>query len=77
MQMHAINNSSILRSYGYEKMKADDAFGLLALEFADGGTYYYAKVPERVFEEFLLSDSRGSFARRRIIGNYDCVKGDT
>ncbi len=62
--------SSILQAYGWEAGPRKSRVGLLALQFKDGSEYWYQGVPERVFEDFLMSKSKGSFFRRELEPTY-------
>ena len=75
--MVPVEGSSVIDSYGWEAGVGGDAgVGLLAVGLRGRGVWWYSGVPERVFEDFLMADSRGSFFARRILGRYECTKGD-
>ena len=51
--------SSMIVSAGYEA-------GLMQVEFKNGAIYEYEVMYQHVYEEFLESDSKGSFLHRHI-----------
>lgn len=79
MDIVPVVGSSVIVGYGFEVDAPDpeatwparEKTGLLAVRFSDGRTFLYSRVPERVFESFLLADSRGSYWRREIAGKYE------
>jgi KTSC domain len=90
--MHPCLGSEEIRGYGFERKRlsrtADLGYfrhvaagggemGTLALEFVRGGVWYYFDVPERVFEEFLLSESRGRYFHKFIRGTYREARAET
>lgn len=79
MQFHPLSGSSVIVGYGFEADPVDvdatwpgkERVGLLAIRLSTGVTFLYQRVPERVFENFLMADSRGSYWRREIVGKYE------
>jgi lysyl-tRNA synthetase class 2 len=49
---------------------------VLDIEFTSGATYRYFAVPERVFHEFLVAESKGAFFNRRIKPCFPSTKVD-
>lgn len=79
MDMFEIKGSSKIEKYGWEATPGGFGprrTGLLTLEFKDGTQYHYSSVPERVLEDFLMSESRGQFFERHIKGHYTFVKAE-
>ncbi|HKU49001.1 MAG TPA: KTSC domain-containing protein [Nitrososphaera sp.] len=64
MERHQVQSRSI-RSIGYES-----ASSTLEVEFVSDGAYMYRNVPERLYREFLDSDSKGRFFQAHIRGKY-------
>lgn len=64
-------SSAILKEYAWVPSNVRGGPGLLAVRFHDGAEWWYRGVPERVFEDFLMSESRGSFFRRFIEPVYE------
>lgn len=71
MDLIAVAGSTLVRAYGWEADPGDVGTGLLQLGFANGSRWYYFGVPERVLEDFLLSDSKGEFFHRELKGRYN------
>ena len=61
--------SSTLKSAGY-------ADGVLEIEFRKGPIYRYFRVPAKVAEAFLESDSKGRYFLRFIRDRYQYEKAD-
>lgn len=57
-------DSSSLAGYGY----SED--GTLAVKFANGHIYHYPGVPERLYREFQMIQSKGRFYATEIKGHY-------
>lgn len=57
--------SSMLHSIGYEPGNQ-----VLELEFNNGQVWQYQGVPKAVYDALMKADSRGSYARNYIIGEY-------
>ncbi len=57
--------STAIESVGY-----DPESETLEIEFTSGGVYRYEGVPSEVFEEFMNSDSFGSYFQQNIKGAY-------
>lgn len=49
--------------------------GTLYLEFPRTGVYTFTDVPKEIVTEFLESDSKGSYFKRNIQGQYPWKKG--
>jgi hypothetical protein len=52
-------SSEALRSVGYQD-------GTLEIEFVTGSIYQYFDVPERVYEELRMAESKGAFFQTHI-----------
>lgn len=61
-----VENSSNVVSYAYSRSKS-----MLTVEFKGGATYEYKGVPELVFEQMKLAESKGSFVSNRLKGYYE------
>ena len=57
--------SSNIKSVGYSKESST-----LQIQFKDGSLYEYYKVPEIIYNELLISSSKGKFANRYIYPRY-------
>jgi hypothetical protein len=53
--------SSSLRSAGYDPVRL-----VLEIEFASGDVYCYENIIPRVYEEFLSTDSKGTYLNKVI-----------
>jgi hypothetical protein len=60
-------NSSNINCVGYDAKNAS-----MDIEFRDGGVYRYYDVPVAVYEQFLLSDSKGKFFHAQLKGVFTC-----
>lgn len=79
IELHAlIGGSELIARWGWEPhpTPADPEEGILALEFHEGGVWHYLGVPGRVFEEFLLANSKGRFFMARVRGKYQAERVD-
>lgn len=54
------------RFIGFRWEPTGPRIGILTLGFMDGAIWHYADVPEALFEDFMLSASRGSHFERNI-----------
>lgn len=68
MQREAVKSSNI-KSAGYDK-----AVLILEIEFATGGLYQYANVPEAVYVGLRSAPSKGRFFAARIKDRYRCTR---
>jgi hypothetical protein len=74
--VHPIRGSAILKGYGWELRprapgeRRGSETGLLLLEFSKGEVWYYFRVPQSLFEGFMVAESKGSFFRKHIQGKY-------
>lgn len=66
MDMHACRDSGQIRAYGYEPKTET-----FRVQFVNGRTAEYKRVPYAVFMAFLHAESKGSFLHRDIKGKYD------
>ncbi len=57
--------SSEIEWIGYEHRR-----NMLQVEFIAGSIYQYARVPERVYEDFLNAPSHGRFFEAQVKGRY-------
>lgn len=57
--------SSMLVAIGY-----DAATNELEAVFTSGAVWWYRGVPRKVYKELLASDSKGSYMRDLVIGQY-------
>jgi hypothetical protein len=62
-------SSSNVSSIGY-----DPDIQTLEVEFLNGGTYQYMNVPQNVFDELMVSSSKGSYLSRNVKNLYACVQ---
>lgn len=62
MQMNQVNSTSIAQ-IGYKRRTMN-------VIFQNGKNYEFKKVPRRVFDTFLKSDSFGAFFNNEIRNNY-------
>jgi hypothetical protein len=60
-------DSSNISAIGYED-------GTLRVRFTDGSEYDYYGVLQNVFQDFLQSDSKGTFLHQNIKGRYQYAK---
>lgn len=49
-------DSTTIRSAGYDPRRK-----VLEVEFANGGVYRYYNVPEWLYQEFMVAQSKGAF----------------
>jgi hypothetical protein len=68
--------SSLIRAYGWELDTGSKDTGLLQLGFSNGSRWYYQGVPEKLFEDFLFSDSKGEFFHKHFKGKFDEMPAD-
>jgi hypothetical protein len=59
-------SSSAIRSVGYDPEEQT-----LEVEFIDGEVYQYLKVPEYVFLDFMMAESRGEYINTHIKPGYE------
>lgn len=59
--------SSNIRKVGYDE-------GDLIVEYLSGTKYRYKKVPRKIYEAMLESDSKGRFMNNSIKGKYEYEK---
>jgi hypothetical protein len=64
IEMIPVRSSSI-KSIGYGTAEM-----ILRVKFLSGLVYDYLNVPENVFEEFLLSSSKGTYLNKKIKNKY-------
>ncbi len=74
MEMFPITGSSHIAAYGYEPNSNCGKIGVLAIKFHNGKTNWYREVPLRVFEDFLIADSRGRFFTHAIAPYFDFME---
>jgi hypothetical protein len=43
----------------------------LKVTFTNGREYLYEGVPAKVYEDFLMADSKGTFLHENIVGRYN------
>lgn len=58
-------DSSILRSVGYDLEE-----GVLEIEFKEDRVYQYVGVPERVYDELMSAQSKGTYFTENIRDAY-------
>lgn len=68
MEMQHVQSSNI-QAVGY-----DDATFELHVQFKGSGTYIYHGVSRATYDEFIASESKGSFLARNIKGVYPATK---
>lgn len=61
--------SSNVASVGY-----DPLYYLLEVEFCDGATYRYARVPVHIHQAFMDAASKGTYFRHHIRDRYPTTK---
>jgi hypothetical protein len=66
---HKAVSSSNLHSVGY-----DPDTQTLEITFSSGVTYQYQDVPEYIYQELLAAESKGTYFRQTIRGNYPTLK---
>ncbi|MGB3495574.1 MAG: KTSC domain-containing protein [Elainellaceae cyanobacterium] len=66
MEMHFVE-SSMIQAFGY-----DETQQILLVIFNSGKTYEYSEVPKNIYEELLMSGSKGSYMRDLVIDCYPC-----
>lgn len=66
MEMSRVQSSAI-EAVGY-----DPARRLMRITFAQGNTYDFCGVPQRVFDEFLRAASMGGYYNDHIKDRYQC-----
>ena len=66
MQMIRVSSSAI-SAIGY-----DPASRQMKIQFQQGHTYSFCRVPQSVFDGLLHAGSKGSFYDRNIRGRYQC-----
>ena len=60
-------NSSAIRSVAY-----DPELLILEIEFANGGTYQYYRVPPTTYQELCAADSKGTFVNQSVKPHFEC-----
>lgn len=60
-------SSSAISAIGYDR-----ATKRMRIEFSEGKTYTFCRVPESVFAGFLESGSKGTYYSDHIRGRYHC-----
>ncbi len=68
MQMVPVASSNIA-NVGYEQ-----ANNILAVDFIDGGVYYYIGVPPSLYDAMLTAPSIGKFFASYIKGSYEYTR---
>ncbi|MCU0440175.1 MAG: KTSC domain-containing protein [Raineya sp.] len=61
--------SSMIASVGYQKNEQ-----ILEVTFQNQTVYEYYKVPQDVYELFLVASSKGQFMNQHIIGIYEYAR---
>ena len=61
--------SSVIAAFYY-----NSGLEALRIVFVSGMVYEYRNVPERIYEKFKRTRSKGSFLNRHIKGRYDFKK---
>jgi hypothetical protein len=61
--------SSAITSVGYNADKK-----ILEIEYISGEVYDYFNVPQRIFNEFMQAESKGTFANTQIKDRYKFEK---
>ena len=69
MERIKIEGSSNIVSIGYDETNL-----ILEVEFKGGSVYKYLDVPIDVFNNFMESDSKGSFFHRNIKNTYGATR---
>lgn len=69
MTYHEVTDSTNIRKIGYNPDGPT-----LRVFFVSGGVYDYDGVPERVFQEFLNSPSKGRYFLAHVKGRYQTHK---
>lgn len=60
MERELVDSSTVL-SIGYEPTSST-----LEVEFKNGGIYQYYNVPDPIYQQFMVSDSKGKFLHAYI-----------
>jgi hypothetical protein len=62
----AVSNSSNIESYAYSPAR-----GVLTIEFKNGATWEYERVPESIFTDMKSAASTGKYFFERVKGYFD------
>ena len=68
MERETVDSSTVL-SIGYEPTSET-----LEVEFKNGGIYQYYNVPEPIYQNLMVSDSKGKFLHVYIKPAYPCSR---
>lgn len=69
-ETYVVRGSSNIASIGY-----DTDTETLTVDFHDGNSYDYFKVPQSVYAAFKVASSAGSFFARQVKGRYAYEQG--
>lgn len=72
MRMIDCVGSSRLRRWGWECESRGSDVGTFVVEFVDGSTWAYARVPAFVVGRFQVAPSLGRYFENFIKGDYEC-----
>ncbi|NJL62591.1 MAG: KTSC domain-containing protein [Methylacidiphilales bacterium] len=61
--------SSMVQAVGY-----DEGLKTLEVVFSNGKTYKYFQVPQEIYEQLLVAESKGSYMRDAVIDCYQYRK---
>lgn len=61
--------SSTISAVGYS-----EADNVMTVAFKNGSTYTYQGVPQKTYQAFLDSESKGKYFNRNIRGQFDYLK---
>lgn len=70
MEMKKVNSSAI-KAIGYDPITKR-----MKIDFIDSGIYEYCNVPQKLFNNFLSSSSKGKFFYEYISERYRCPEYD-
>lgn len=77
MKITKVENSSNISAIGYDEVKvslSSNIVNILRIYFKNGLIYDYYNVPKEVYEEFLKSESKGTFFHKNINKKYIFLK---
>lgn len=77
MKITKVENSSNISAIGYDEVKislSSNIVNILRIYFKNGLIYDYYNVPNEVYEEFLKSESKGTFFHKNINKKYTFLK---
>lgn len=73
VDINAIKRTAV-ESSNIDEIGYDKASSTLIVKFHHGGIYSYDSVPEKIYKDFLASQSKGKFFISNVKGRYDFRK---